>query len=55
MTANLREWRHIFELRCARTSHPQMVELMQSCLAGFAKEMPLIFEDLQNKFLGSIN
>ena len=46
VTTNLREWRHIFELRCARTSHPQMVALMRDCLAGFAKEMPIVFEDL---------
>lgn len=46
VTANLREWRHIFALRCSSYAHPQVRELMQSCLAGFAKEIPVIFDDL---------
>ena len=46
MTTNLREWRHIFNLRCAKASHPQMRALMLDCLAGFAKDMPVIFDDL---------
>jgi thymidylate synthase (FAD) len=28
MSANFREWRHIFRLRCSETAHPQMRELM---------------------------
>lgn len=46
MTANLREWRHVFNLRCANAAHPQIRALMQSCLQGFAKEIPVIFDDL---------
>ena len=46
MTTNLREWRHIFNLRCTKASHPQMRALMLDCLAGFAKDMPVIFDDL---------
>ncbi len=49
MTANLREWRHIFELRCAQAAHPQMRALMLDCLAGFAKEIPVVFDDLVAK------
>ena len=27
-TANIREWRHIFKLRCSKAAHPQMREIM---------------------------
>ncbi len=51
VTANLREWRHIFDLRCAKKAHPQMVALMKDCLVGFAKEIPVVFDDLVNKYI----
>jgi thymidylate synthase (FAD) len=50
MTADLREWRHVFELRCATAAHPQIRALMRDCLAGFAKEIPLVFDDLAEKY-----
>lgn len=46
VTANLREWRHIFLLRCSSKAHPQMRVLMIDCLHGFAKEIPVVFDDL---------
>jgi len=46
MTANLREWRHILKLRTSRRAHPQMRELMLSCLDGFKQEIPIIFDDI---------
>lgn len=47
VTSNLREWRHIFELRCSRYAHPQIRALLLDCLLnGFAKEVPIIFDDL---------
>ena len=45
-TANFREWRHIFNLRCSRKAHPQMRALMLDCLKGFQKEFPYIFDDI---------
>jgi thymidylate synthase (FAD) len=45
-TANLREWRHIFKLRCSPGAHPQMRALMISCLMGFKKEIPILFDDI---------
>lgn len=45
-TANLREWKHIFILRCTRKAHPQMRALMLDCLEGFAAEIPAIFAGL---------
>ena len=50
VTANLREWRHIFALRCSKKSHPQMEALMLGCLKGFAKEIPIVFDDLVKEF-----
>lgn len=46
MTANLREWRHIFALRCSTKAHPQIRALMLDCLQSFAQEIPVVFADL---------
>lgn len=46
VTANLREWRHIFRLRTSKASHPQMVALMLDCLQGFKAAVPVIFDDI---------
>lgn len=50
MTANLREWRHVFNLRCSKAAHPQIRELMIDCLRGFYREIPVVFEDLYQKY-----
>lgn len=46
VTANLREWRHIFRLRSSPAAHPQIRALMRDCLRGFAGIVPLLFDDL---------
>lgn len=49
MTANLREWKHIFELRaCDSTGpcHPQMSEIMRPCLRDVRELYPFAFGDL---------
>lgn len=46
VTANFREWRHIFSLRCALTAHPQMRELMIPLLNEVKQCIPFIFDDL---------
>ncbi|MBN2468196.1 MAG: FAD-dependent thymidylate synthase [Deltaproteobacteria bacterium] len=51
MTANLREWRSVFSLRCAKGAHPQIRVLMLECLQGFAEEIPIIFDDLAEKYV----
>ncbi|NVO13839.1 MAG: FAD-dependent thymidylate synthase [Rhodoplanes sp.] len=43
MTANPREWLHVFKLRCAPTAHPQMREVMIPLRAYFAETWPAIF------------
>ena len=46
VTANLREWRHIFKLRTSKKAHPQIRELFKSCLDGFKREIPIIFDNI---------
>lgn len=46
ITANMREWRHIFKLRCAPAAHPQMREIMIPLLAEMYKRVPVLFEDI---------
>ena len=45
VSANPREWLHIFKLRCAPEAHPQMVELMKPLKAQFALMWPTVFGD----------
>jgi thymidylate synthase (FAD) len=46
VTANLRQWRHIFDLRCNQQAHPQIRALMLDCLKSFKAEIPVVFDDL---------
>jgi thymidylate synthase (FAD) len=47
VTANLREWRHIFRLRCQKAAHPQMREVMIPLLEECKKTIPVIFDDIE--------
>lgn len=53
-TANIRQWRHIFRLRCDKASHPQMRQVMLPLLAAFQARIPLLFDDLAEKFVKEI-
>ena len=44
MMVNLREWRHVFQLRCSKAAHPQMRELMIPLQDGLKKILPEVFE-----------
>jgi thymidylate synthase (FAD) len=44
VTANFREWRHIFKLRTSEAAHPQMREIMIPLLAEVQARLPVIFE-----------
>ena len=46
MTANLREWRHIFKLRCAPAAHPTVQEVIKMLLNKLKAEIPVIFDDI---------
>ena len=50
VTMNLREWRHFFELRCDSPAHPQMRELVIPLLKEMSKVIPIVFDDLVEKF-----
>lgn len=46
MTANIREWKHIFELRCSNRAHPSVQQIMIPLLLHFKEQMPEIFGDI---------
>ena len=46
VTANLRQWRVIFEQRTAKTAHPQIREVMQPLLDEIKTLIPVIFNDI---------
>ena len=51
LKANIREWRHIFSLRCAKAAHPSVQEIMKMVLVEFHKQIPILFDDLYEKFI----
>lgn len=46
VTANFREWRHIFSLRCSKAAHPQMREVMIPLYEEIKKFIPVVFNNL---------
>jgi thymidylate synthase (FAD) len=50
VTANIREWLHIFKLRCAKGAHPQMREIMIPLLHEMNFHMPVFFKGLAEKY-----
>jgi len=46
VTANMREWRTIFKLRCDSAAHPQMREIMRPLLDDMKKKIPCLFSDI---------
>lgn len=54
MTANLREWRHVIGLRCSGRAHPQIREIMLPLLNELHEKLPVVFEDLYEKYAGDI-
>lgn len=51
MTMNIREWRHFFGLRCDTPAHPQMRELTIPLLSELSTIIPVVFDDLRDKFI----
>ena len=47
MTANLREYRHFFQLRCAKAAHPQMREVANMLLKMCKEQIPVVFDDIE--------
>ena len=51
ITANLREWNHIFGLRAVGHSRPCVREIMIPTLQLFARKIPVLFDDVYNKMV----
>lgn len=47
MTANVREWRHVFSARCSEHAHPQIRSLMLGCLKEFQGKFPVLFDKIK--------
>jgi thymidylate synthase (FAD) len=47
VTMNLRELRHFFKLRTAKTAHPQMREVAIMLLNELKIKIPVIFDDIE--------
>lgn len=47
MTANIREFRHFFNLRCSKVAHPQMREVANMLLREFKERIPVLFDDIE--------
>lgn len=47
ITANIREWRHIFSLRCSKHTHPAIRQLLIPVLLKFKEDMPELFENVE--------
>lgn len=49
-TANIREWRHIFSVRCSEAAHPNIRQIMLPLLHEFYHAIPLVFDDLYEQY-----
>ncbi len=47
VTANFRQWRHIFKLRCADGAHWEIREVMRTLLKDVKERIPVVFDDLE--------
>jgi len=53
MKANLREWRHIFQLRCSAESHahPSIKALLGQVLRELQEKIPIVFDDINQMYM----
>lgn len=49
VTANYREWRHIFALRTSPKAHPQIREVMIPLMQELREKIPVIFETFEEE------
>jgi thymidylate synthase (FAD) len=47
MKADIREWRHMFALRCSKKAHPQIRALMIPLLNELKTKIPVVFDDIE--------
>lgn len=50
MTANPREWRHFFKMRCSNAAHPDMQYVARRLLAEFHEKIPVLFDDIYEEY-----
>jgi thymidylate synthase (FAD) len=55
MTANLRNWRHVFMMRTTKETHPQMKQVMIPLLEEFKQEIPILYADIESNIKQSIS
>lgn len=53
MKCNLREWRHVLDLRCSNAAHPDIRKLVLDLLKQFHEMIPIVFDDLYDKYYES--
>mgnify|MGYP001374528805 CR=1 FL=1 len=46
MTANLREWRHFFKMRCSKAAHPDIRVVANMLLKEAHDKIPVVFDDI---------
>lgn len=54
MTANPREWRHFFKMRCSPAAHPDMRVCALQLLNEFHERFPVLFDDLWDEHFGTM-
>lgn len=47
MTANIREWRHILDLRTKKMTHPSIRQILIPLLLKFKEDMPKLFNNIE--------
>lgn len=55
IAGNLREWKHMFQLRTSKYAHPQIKEVADMALEQFRAKIPLIFDKLDNVNLSDVS
>jgi len=46
VTCNIREWRHVFQMRTDKAAHPQIREIMKPLLQHLQTKLPVLFDDI---------
>ena len=47
MTCNIREWKHVLDLRTKKMTHPAIRQILIPLLLKFKQDMPEIFDDIE--------
>ena len=50
VTTNIRDWRHLLGLRCDKTAHPQVRELMVPLLNSLIEKCPTLFDSVEYEY-----